>query len=120
MTDDRCQIDRQIDLRFHAELPILLRQAKDKRKEGVCVCAYSFLFLVKLQGLLIRTQNCSSSVGGECTKCNFGPCQDLSKPGPVGPGAWVKHQCQDVITFVELLNNDNQVSTLGRPHNPAI
>jgi hypothetical protein len=79
------------------------------------------IFLVELQGLLIRTQNCSSSrVGGECTKCNFGPCQDLSKPGPVGPGAWAKHQCQDVITFVELLNNDNQVSTLGRPHNPAI
>jgi len=78
-------------------------------------------FLVELQGLLIRTQNCSSSrVGGECRKCNFGPCQDLSKPGPVGPGAWAKHQCQDVITFVELLNNDNQVNTLGRPHNPAI
>lgn len=84
-------------------------------------CAYPLLFFVELQGLLIRTQNCSSSrVGGECTECNFGPCQDLSKPGPVGPGAWAKHQCQDVITFVELLNNDNQVSTLGRPHNPVI
>jgi hypothetical protein len=29
MTDDMWQTDRQIDLRFHAELPILLRQAND-------------------------------------------------------------------------------------------
>ena len=60
-------------------------------------------------GLLIRTQNCSSKVG-YCTKCNFAPCQDLSKVGM--PGDWKHHHCQDVITFSELLNDDNQVRTL--------
>ena len=58
-------------------------------------------------GLLIRTQNCSSQVGGSCTHCNFAPCQNMNKPCP--PGVWTNHQCQDVITFAELLNNDNQV-----------
>ena len=27
-------------------------------------------------GLLIRTQNCTAKAG-QCTHCNFGPCQDL-------------------------------------------
>jgi hypothetical protein len=47
-------------------------------------------------GLLIRSQNCTSQAGG-CVHCNFAPC---ALGGP----------CQDVITFAELLSNDNRTN----------
>lgn len=56
------------------------------------------------------SQNCSAQVG-KCTGCNFSPCQNLSVPGA---GVWAQHQCQDVITFAELLNDDNQTTSAPR------
>ena len=60
---------------------------------------------------LRSSQNCSVKPG-VCTGCNFSPCQNLSSP--CIPGAWAQHQCQDVITFAELLNDDNQTATPPR------
>eukprot|EP01052_Picozoa_sp_SAG31_P046450 SAG31_NODE_8890_length_1367_cov_1.694006_1_plen_352_part_01 len=51
-------------------------------------------------GLLVRSQNCTAAVGVD-TKCNFAPCA-------------LGGACQDVITFAELLNNDNDTSTAPR------
>ena len=53
------------------------------------------------------SQNCSAQVG-QCTGCNFKPCQNVSVPGA---GVWSAHQCQDVITFAQLLNDDNQTAS---------
>lgn len=51
-------------------------------------------------GLLLRSSNCSAQPG-TCTKCNSSPCR---MGGP----------CQDVITFAELLSDDDNVTEIPR------
>jgi predicted GH43/DUF377 family glycosyl hydrolase len=63
-------------------------------------------------GLLIRSSNCSS-VPGKCTLCNFGR---TAAGSGCPPG---EQACQDVITFSELLSDDNNTAAVPRFKKPT-